>query len=502
LHISLEGFDMIITPQSTNYLNNSDINSTEQWSVFGFSIAKFLNQNQIFEINCDDIFSGLASLVRLQNVNGKYSKSTLSYNNHPVYINSSQTALVVGPTYGIGTDIQTLSIFEQINISNNPNDYEIYRDGPYLLGKFNSDGSWAIARFPDSYDGQNIVDIDTLSSENLLESLSTDKIIVLNQVNTDSEIIKLKEYRTGDNDLPKKYEEWLNSSFPNSRNWQINPEFATSACIGEARPVYHNGYKALLHFSYNNDSITPENKITRYVPDIKSGVSINDVVDREYSLLMSYLDTKFYDDLIKLVPQKIVNFNPTITVIEDLDYDKGYLTEIGSILDNGIYEEASLIQINGEFLNIGNVKSMIYGGKFTINSITNIISNTVITKDQYKTHLDNKFLQTIDWIEQNMTKWVRNFAFLIDPPLFKNEWLTTTKILSPIKTATSDVSSGSISSGSVSSGSFTDNPTGSDSIYASKHNNRIFSTEQERDYYDALFDYIKIKGYAYDNSYF
>lgn len=457
--------------------NNTPLSDIVKWNVFGWDIVENLNTD--FADNCDAVGIGLSKSIKLANINGSYNIISEQYNDSPVYLNNKQTLFVTGPGYEFGVELNSLDQSERGEVlsllDNGDTTYTIYRDGPYLLGKFGPDNVWAIIRLPISVAPDRIIsttsiDTQSYSVEEINQSIVVHQVITKPNKNLKNNYDRNSLYGS---ESSKTYRNWQNSVTPLSRDWTVNKiKIKPSQCYYQ-----HNFFeKADSHFFVENSTIVDTNnpdEFDRKPIIIPRGVPFVDLVYAQF-LALKNLFTNNNTITNPIFPPVLYTMSLRMTVGESTDYAQGVVENLGSTGDGKTILE---LYINGEFINNSNSKSIIYGGEYRVHSVDVLsqiddepITTTTIQPDRFKTDLNYIVYNLVNWTKKEMTRWCRATAFLSEPPIFKNDWRQIAL-------------------------NFTTDITDQSQVYLSKYTNKIhFYSDLEAKFFDRLYDFIQIKG--------
>lgn len=411
----------MITPAKLYQLYNANPLDTDKWNVFNWSLLKHGQDNLANYNNSAAVISGSLPSVKIDNINGEYIRSTQVYNEAPVYINKKQGLYVGGFGFGFRTDFSSLNPLEAQAVLNDTDfNYYIHRDGPYLLGKFNSDQSWAVIRLPQIFDGDNFVDIDDVdislfSQEDVLSLIVISQLINKPPINLKNNNFKINEQSSGA--INKTYENWENSLNPLSRNWMINRS-NYSFVVNDNQKDISNSILPSIHFDSNSDTRIDEEDIDRKPIEIESSRAFDKIVYDEYiSLKNSFSNNGELSSII--LPPVLYTFSVIANEGDD-DAINGTFTNLGYIDEIKV----NSIKINGEFINNKDTKSIIYGGKYKIISIDLTTSSTTlnIKPHELKTRLDTRCRILVEWIANSLTDWCKSTAFLYPPKICLSDW--------------------------------------------------------------------------------
>lgn len=448
---------MIISPPK------SIDNIAKYWNVTGWSLFSILDKNNNLFFgqdplsDCSNLMSGYSKSVKLD-INGKYILLGENYKNAPVYVSNKQNFLVVGPEYPFGVDISTINTDMLIT---NP-EYEIVRDGPYLLGKFGKNGTWAIVKLPPA-SGNDYIDILTLNLS--IFNNEFDNLIIVNQI-IDHPPASMKDYtektyRTDNSNLTNKKQSWINSVSPLSRPWTINKFVANNIRCNRNSYAPTQPEAATKHFDTSESSITT--KVTRHPSKIPSSKLFYEKVYDEYKALK-----KLLADIDIIHAPSLYDFNIHITNNNNINYDE-CLFPLGNTKGG---EQITNLKINGRFLKTSNFKTLIYSGYYNINSIEILIEDSSSYTTVTMNDIDSKTRYVIQYIQQSMTDWCRNTAFLYKPPVCSKDWITKVKDYNYIY--------------SLSGSTYPQ--------HLSKMSRYGFYNDLDRNMYDRLYQLLQIKG--------
>jgi hypothetical protein len=454
---------MIYSPST---IDTVQLQNIDQWNVFGWNIVEHLAKDRAF--NCSDVELGLSKSAELKNLNGLYTLTSLVYKNNPVYINNKQNIVVTGTGYAFGTDISSLDLTERLEILQDIDDggttHSIYRDGPYLLGKFGPDDVWAIMRLPSSF-GNGIVTTDSINMEDITENEIIESIIVHQSLKNPPQ-----SFKNNGSAISKKYTNWQNSYSPLSRDWSVN-----TSKIAQTRCNYqHNTDEVVnLHFSTSISTIIDPEIFDRKPVEIASGVPFYKRVYTEFLTLKNILPNNGISTNI-IFPPVLNKFVATLSLANEINYADGEVDELGSIDGRTIIG----LDINGQFINNSTMPSIIYGCEYKIDTVEILsqiddepIVSQVLYPNNFKTGLNYIAYNWLNWTKQQLTNWSRTKAFLYEPSLFKDDWLDIASL-------------------------FVVDTTDTSSVYFSKYTDKIlFSSYIEARFYDRLYDFMKIKGF-------
>lgn len=404
---------------------NQDV---KYWKLDGLNVYKLLKPNNGSNnvlLDCLEIQSGLSKIVKLKNINGKYLLSDQTYNDSPVFINSAQTLFFVGPNIDIGTELDSVDPFFFNSVVEDSR-YSIVRDGPYLLGKFGPNNTWAIIELPDASDNIQYVDVATI---NVMETVvNTIDNIILSQVNTKPPLI-LQDYIKEENKKNKKYLAWKNSVSPLSRPWAINKKVCKIIDCDPESGIEPANYRPEHIFSTSLSTITDTSNPDEYKPQSVSYNAITSTPfdERVYSEFVSLRSELLSSYGVNVAPI-LTDFDFTMTLGEYQDWNVGIFTDLGSIRIDEELKTILKVDVKGSFTNISNIRSIIYGGKYIIDNIQIYISEdgepVSINGKDLKRLVNPQLYSLLIHIRNILTAWCRKTAFLFGPPLLSQVWLS------------------------------------------------------------------------------
>lgn len=453
---------MIYYPKKSNPVVLKNI---DQWNVFDWDLVHYLDKDSINNCYLNNL--GLTKSVKLQNLNGKYSLMEQTYNSAPIYQNSEQQVLVTGPGYTLGKSLDTLDHDEVSDILNN-NTYSIYRDGPYFLGKFGPDNTWAIIKLPSLFDQNRFIDTSTIDFSSFSSLDIKDSIIIHQIIGKPPRRLKNETRSPFNSQLGSRaYSNWKNNVDPLARDWTINKsKIPANKCNNQ----YNFIQLSNNHFS---TEISSKYKGTKKIfqPKIPSSVPFRDKVYNEFILLKNYfINHKFTDKII--FPPIMYSMPCYLTLGENNDYENGVIDNLGyTLLDNKMIIK---LNINGKFIHNTSTIDILYAGQYSVSGISVTLENgsekTFLVRE-FKDSLHPITTNIIRWIENELSSWCKTTAFLYPPKVCTKDWLDLAR--------------------SVEINLLTDGLP----KYQSKFSSKIsFINMIESTYYDRLYEYMKFKG--------
>ena len=433
--------------------------ASDFWYVDSWDIHRYLPQTdnipdvQGFDYDCWSVINGLKNTVNLKNINGKYLLSNFVYNNSPVYINNKENMRVIDSDFKNDQNLSDLTSNEIRQIIED--DILLYRDGPYLLGKFAPDGSWAIIEFPNANSQNQSQELFDLEN-NIWFDVEKHIVVYQKGPQPPEKYLNFKTQTVKNT----RYNSWVDAVSPLSRSWQINLKYPTVLFCGQSDQV-----EAKSHFSFWESTKPDTNKLAknRGVINIESSLPFAEKVYRQFIDLIEFIagDNSYF-----ILPTVQKDFDIILTSSDIDDPDNCLFSDIDLNIKS--------IFIHGEFQKTNSVRSIVGGAKYNIKNIR-LVSNTdaeqVVLFDDIKYGLLSvATTERIRWVQKNLTRWAKNSAFLVPPPVGKFFW---EKYNIKYLEFFSDFNQ--------------------DKVFVSKFSKKYkFSTINQRDYYDRLYEFMLI----------
>jgi hypothetical protein len=408
----------MITPKKLKFQLDLPKTQKDSWNVFGLNLLKKIKEETLFDNSgCLFISEGMSNYIKLPNINTKYYISNITYDNAPVYISRKQNIKIAGPKLGAGLQIEAFNPLEVQQIISDPDTlYTVFREGPYLLGKFSKNKNWAIIDLPD-----DDLFLENISEQYLLSLGDLSQRIIIEQKYTKNspESLIIRETRNIEN--------WQDANSPISKSWTINKsKIRFYECENDKKNYSSYDLNPSLHFSFDQDSKIDLEKIQRQEIKIASGIPFTNTVTEAYRSVISELEENY--DVNNYggtpIPSVLYSFNPQLKLSSEPNFAKGEFLILGNVMmgEDNSPMPIDRITINGRFINTKSVKSIIYGSKFIIDSVDIFPQDINLNSEQMKQYLDITASVLLKTISEYFTKWSRSGAFLVPPDLFSEYW--------------------------------------------------------------------------------